>query len=244
MADSNEILETVALIDQDVSDKVGWVVEQIASNAYDPGEPGTAWAGRIDIIAKTMQRFGLAEPEADQVVRQAQHELWKGGGEGAGQVRRRLMLSRLNTIRAIVLEQMKEPRGMMVWQFIRERENGRIRRDASGHPTMLKIPKREVIHKGVDVQAIRLLLDIERTIAELMDMNSGENGEEMLSRIFAKIEQDADGNETRTTTVSVEQVKKASPAAQAVLRKALEQQGKRTKVKSTVVPALPPGPTS
>jgi hypothetical protein len=155
-------------------------------------------------------------------------------------VRRRLMLSRINTIRAIVLHQMKEPRSTMVWQFAPQKVGKRIVRDEHGHPIMLKLPKREVIHKGVDVASIRLLLDIERAIADLTAMHSGESGEEMLSRIFAKIEEDSQGNQKTTTTVSVEQVKKASPAAQAVIFRALEQHKGRKRAASTIVASTTP----
>lgn len=225
---ADEIVATVTELDAQVSDRVAWVIEQIAGNAYMPAAPGQPWAGRIDVTAKVMGQFAIGEVEAEQLVRQAQEELWKGGENGQ-QVQRRLMVARLTTIRTIVIEGMKEPRRVMVWQFVPKKRGKMIQRDANGQPIMLRVPKREMVHHGLDYQAVRLLIDLERTIAELTSLNDGGDGTDVLERIFARIESDADGNEKASASVQIEQVRKASPAAQAVIAKALEENSRRTK---------------
>jgi len=220
-----------------VTDRVAWVVEEIADRCYSPGSPEHPWTGRLAVVAAAMEEFACDEVEADRAVSLAVTELWSRGQESSAHVQRRLMRARLVTIREMIVAGLKKPRVTRTF-FWKDTK----RKDAQGKSILKRLPKREVINEGMDVNAVRLLIEVERAMAGLEDLDGASGNDELIAQIFDKIDEDADGRQTKSTGVSISQrirrtdLAKLSPAAQAVIAKAVDQeQGRRRAVTSTDV---------
>lgn len=223
-----------ATLDAATADRIAWVIEQIADGGYTVSPPGLPWAGQQAIAQGAQEHFTLERPEAERLVEMARLDLWQGsGGAAAGHVERRLLMARLNVIRRVILQAVREPKRTTTYIFKRKKNS------RTGEVTMVRIPRREQIREGFDVNAVRMLIDIEGMIAKLNDLGNGGNTE-LVAEIFKQLEKDAEGQTKEKVVASISQkvknmdIARFSDAGQEVIQRAVAQE-RRKKVPAKAV---------
>jgi hypothetical protein len=218
------------IADAATADRTAWIIEQIADGGHMVNAPGMPWAGQEAIVTATMAQYNLERPAAEQAVELARLDLWHGNSSGAGHVERRLLISRLNVIRRVILQAVREPKKTTTYVFKRKR-NAKTR-----EVTMIRIPKREQIKEGFDPNLVRLLIDIEAMIAKLNNLEGGGDSE-LVAEIFKQLEKDEAGQTKEKVVASISQkvknmdLGKLTQAGRDVIEQALDQE-RRKKVVS------------
>jgi uncharacterized protein (UPF0335 family) len=215
-------------------DRIAWIVEQIADSGFTPGPVGLPWAGRGVVIAQTVKEYSCTAEEAELIVDQAHASLYDvGQSANPTHVERRLLKNRLNVIRRLILSGLKEPKVTTTYMFSKRRNK------KTGETTMLKVPKREVVRKHMDVNLVKQLLDIEQMIAKLERLEvSSSTGSQTVEEIFHELRKGDDGNTTETSitrrieSIPTAEVRKFSAAGQGVIQDAMRQESRRKRVNS------------
>ncbi len=222
--------DQLVTLDAATADRIAWIIEQIADGGHTVSPPGMPWAGQRAITEAAQEHFTLERSEAERLVEMARLDLWQGsGGAAAGHVERRLLMARLNLIRRVILQAVREPKRTTTYVFKRKK-NAR-----TGEVTMVRIPRREQIREGFDVNAVRMLIDIEGMIAKLNDLGNGGNTE-LVAEIFKQLEKDAEGQTKEKVVASISQkvkqmdISRFTRAGQEVIEQAIEQESRRKKV--------------
>jgi hypothetical protein len=226
--------EQLAKIDSVAADRIAWVIEQIADGGHTVNAPGLPWAGQEALIVSAMEHFALERREAEELVELARLDLWHGNGAvSPGHVERRLLIARLNVIRRVILQAVQAPKKTVTYVFKRKRN------PQTGEVTLIRIPKREQVREGFDVNAVRMLIDIEAMMAKLNDLDSTGNTE-LVAEIFKQLEKDANGDTREKVVTSLSQkvknmdISKFTKAGRDVIEAAMQQE-QRKKVKSKAV---------
>lgn len=227
LPDRETTQQALQRIDPLTADRIAWVIEQIADGGFTVGQPGMPWAGFAEVVKRAAAEFRIEAPDAERLVNLAHADLWYGARSSAGQAERRLLTARLNVIRRVILQAIKAPKKTTTFLF-------KARKGADGKTVMVKVPKRESIREGFDINAVRLLIDIERMIVSLNDLSTEGNGE-LVAAIFKELEKDSNGQTKETVTASISQkvknmdLSKLSSAGQEIVEQALAQERKAIK---------------
>jgi hypothetical protein len=150
---AESVQDRLAKLDSAATERVAWIIEQIADAGHTVSPPGLPWAGQEAIIAATMAQYDLERPAAEDAVELARLDLWHGNSGASGHVERKLLVARLNVIRRIILQAVREPKKTLTYVFKRKRN------PKTGEVTMVRVPRREQVKEGFDVNAVRLLID-------------------------------------------------------------------------------------
>jgi hypothetical protein len=214
---------------------VAWIIEQIADAGHTVSPPGMPWAGQEAIIAATMTQYDMERPAAEEAVELARLDLWHGNSGASGHVERKLLVARLNVIRRIILQAVREPKKTLTYVFKKKRNA------KTGEVTMIRIPRREQVKEGFDVNAVRLLIDIEAMVVKLNDLEGGST--ELVTEIFKQLERE-DGQTKEKVVASISQkvkqmdLSRFTQAGKEVIEQAIEQESRRKKVRSMPVDGI------
>lgn len=219
----------LAELDGPAQDRIAWIIEQIADGGYAPAEPGRPWAGQGDVIRRVIEEFKLDESTATSLVDAAQVHLYGTDDSGPVHVDRKLLKTRLHIIRRLVLRGVKDPKKVITSKIKR-------RKNPDGTYVRVSVPVKETVRHSMDVNFVRLLIDIEGMIAQLDHLDKSGASGETVAAIFQKLEQHADGSATQQTMTIKKKlegidVNKFSGAGREVIEQAIAQE-KRKRVNS------------
>lgn len=225
--------ECLSAMSAETSDRVAWAIEQIADAGFSVAAPEQMWAGKNEIISRVTEKFGMDPLDAARLVDLAVLDLWHGG-TSAPHAERRLLVARLNIVRRIILEGLREPKKTTTYAFKVTRNK------ETGEQDILRIPKRQQVKEGIDPNMVRLLIDIEGMIVKLNNFGEGENTE-LVAEIFKQLERDSDGQTKEKVVTSISQrvksmdLSKMTASGRKAVEDAMAQERSRKRVKSAPV---------
>ena len=138
---------------------VAWCQEQIAENCYVVRLPPKPWAGRDDLVNKCSRNFRISDLLiASNAVDQAVLGMWHRQGDDPANFLKQAMRLRLQGIRQLILEAMKNGRREQTFKY-------------EPHPDdpmkLIEMKMKEKRYVGTDMAAVDKLLAVERVLADL-----------------------------------------------------------------------------
>jgi hypothetical protein len=187
-----------AVHDAETADRIQWIVEQIADAGLVVGPLGVPFAGRAKLAEETAIYFEVSRAEAERMIDLAHADL-VGQAEGMpAHVERRLLQARLQIVRRHLLKSMGRPRRQIVNKIV-------VEETEDGEEEVKRVPVEETVKDGLDVNAVRLLIDIEGMIAKLNHLDEPQANGSLVAEIFERLERDSEGKETTTSITSISQ---------------------------------------
>jgi hypothetical protein len=148
---------------EELAARIEWVRSEIADKCYQPA-PSGAWAGRGDLINAIIDKtWNLTLIQAAQLVDAAVAADFAFDRPDDSAAQKQYSLMRLKGIRNLILKAMKEGRKEITYKM--EERNG----------TIVRIPFKEKVYKGIDMAAIAQLRETERAIQELLGLTETKN---------------------------------------------------------------------
>lgn len=257
MSDESQNLPAVVpaplamLPDAEVPSAVCWAIAEIAAEGYTPVR-GRYWAGRSKIVTRVGDEYGVTPEEAERLVDLAVQDLCTPRRDDEKMVRVRLLESRLMSYRALVLGYLnsgnKNREMVHEWVPVLDKNRAPVLEQLKNRPdgemgvVVVKSPKREHVTTGLDIMALRWLLELEELLANIHRLADDASSQDKMAQILETLEktskfQDAETGEEVTHTLTVaqqtklRQMKDLGPSGREVLERALRA-AKRKKVHS------------
>jgi hypothetical protein len=224
----------------EAADAVAWAVGAIAELCVLPQVgPDRAWAGRDEIIGKAMAERDMGRPAAEALVDAAAAEVWASSREAADQrdAQRVLMVHRVRLVRQLLLAELLKPREEVRYNFAEKKlydqfgnETG-TERDKNGNAVMISVPFRRKVETGLNLPAVRLLLECERFMADLLQLASPADLAEATEELEDEVDSSGGRRQTLrrsvTRTIGAKELRDLSPKGLAAVNEALERERTR-----------------
>jgi len=169
------------------AERIDWIVGQITDRALHPRRDGE-WAGRAPLIADICAKYRIRKIVAVGLLKSAVAQLWDERPDGSADVERRLVIRRLEGVRALIYKAIEKPKVVTTYHFVKVKfGDGTTPMDDAGRPVMQRRKKSQTVTRQIEPGMITLLIAMERLIIELHQLDQTTEARDLAGQMIRQL---------------------------------------------------------